>query len=203
MKRKLQLSCAAPRRRCSATTVQARILGRPGSRFSRLMAVADVLIDAVCRGQSRRHSSGSTARPRSPWPRSRGGSGIAERVHVGVRADARIAEQIPGPAHRRATLRGSHRAVRTVAPGDDSPRRCPKCPRPPSATSKCSLIRPSQSSRLFTQMSVAMPRAIMAVHAARLNNPSNSAGSRSIRRTIPSGRARSAPCSARSPAGWR
>src|SRR4030095_6309945 len=34
-----------------------------------------------------------------PWP-----EGVAQRVHVGVRADAGIAEQIPGPAARPARL---------------------------------------------------------------------------------------------------
>ena len=50
----------------------------------------------------------------------------AERVHVGVRADARVAEEVPGAAEVARAPRGSRSSCRGSAPAGDRRRRCRK-----------------------------------------------------------------------------
>ena len=86
---------------------------------------------------SRAGSPGSTAHRRWPSPRP-GTEGVAQRVHVRVRADTRIAEQVPGASQRIPPLQDAEAALRTVSPKCQAAP-MPESPAPIISTSKCSL----------------------------------------------------------------
>src|SRR5207247_1028868 len=88
------------------------VLARP-ARALDLVAIADVLVDAVHRRRvaqvlEDRWAVGDRLRVR-PRPER-----IAERVHVRVRANARVTEEVPRPAERLATFEDRVRLRRAV-----------------------------------------------------------------------------------------
>ena len=106
---------------------------RPARRggWKRILALDPVL------GRSRGRSRGSTGRRRSPSLRP-GLERVAEGVHVGVRADAGVAEEVPGPPQVVARLEDGV----GLRPGSASCRwqaaPMPESPAPTISTSRCS-----------------------------------------------------------------
>ena len=108
-----------PASRAAASTARARSTSRRRRPWCGSGCAARCRTPRRCRG-CRTGSSAVRDRLRRP-PRL---ELVAEREHVGVRADPGIAEQVPGAAHRLARLEHREGAVGALGVQSGTPRRC-------------------------------------------------------------------------------